>query len=93
MKYKLSAKAKDDIWQIYQYTRSYYGEMQADKYYNGIFIQITQICQNPFMYSALNHIDKNYRRCVYHSHSIYYRIIENNNIEIIRIIGKQLPIE
>jgi toxin ParE1/3/4 len=90
--YKLLISAEVDLENIYYYGVLNYGLKQADKYYDNLFQCFENIAVNPYLYSAVDYLRIGYRRSVYHSHSIYYRIIENNNIEIIRILGKQLPI-
>jgi len=44
--------------------------------------------EQPKLYPIVDHIRKNYRRSVYHSHSIYYRI-EPERAFIVRILGQQ----
>lgn len=41
------------------------------------------------MFSTAGHIKNGYRYCVFGVDSIYYKIEENNKIEIMTLIGKQ----
>ena len=86
--YKLSHEAKDDLIRIYHYGVENFGINQADKYFNALFKSFDTIAQRPFSYESINNIKAGYRRCVYGSDSIYFRI-QNNTVEIMAIIGKQ----
>lgn len=61
---------------------------QSDRYFDEIFIQFENISIRPYSYEAVDHIKKGYRRCVYKSDSIYFRI-NKNQVEIMTIIGSQ----
>ena len=87
-KYKLSNEAKDDLIRIYHYGVENFGINQADKYFNALFKSFDIIAQRPFSYESINNIKAGYRRCVYGSDSIYFRV-QNNTVEIMAIIGKQ----
>lgn len=86
--YKLSEAAKIDLILIHQYGVIKFGEELADKYYFSFFDQFEKIAEQPFLYQAVDHIRKGYRRCVLGIDRIYYRI-EKDKVEIIRIIGRQ----
>lgn len=86
--YRLSEAAKTDLILIHQYGVIKYGEELADKYYFSFFAEFEKIAEQPFLYQAVDHIRKGYRRCVLGVNSIYYRI-ENHRVEIVRIIGRQ----
>lgn len=80
--------AKADLRQIYRYGFLEYGEKQADRYYSDLFARFDQIAESPFLYPTVDHIREGYRRAVCGVHAIYYRI-ENDSVEIMRILGKQ----
>ena len=87
-KYRLSNVAKEDLIRIHQFGVKRFGETQADKYFKTFFEYFNLIAEQPFTFEAVDFIKPGYRRCVYGSDSIYYRI-ENNIVEIMTIIGKQ----
>ncbi|KAF0117199.1 MAG: plasmid stabilization system [Hyphomonadaceae bacterium] len=62
--------------------------MQSDKYCAGLEKRFGLICEMPEAFTPVPHIKDGFRRSVYGSHSIYYRI-GGGEIEIMRIIGKQ----
>lgn len=86
--YKLSNVAKNDLIRIYKYGVKYFGIKQADKYFHNFFNYFEIISQRPFSFESVNHIKQGYRRCICGVDSIYYRI-NNSEIEIMAIIGKQ----
>lgn len=87
-KYKLSNEAKKDLIRIHHYGVKKFGEPQADKYFHSIFDYFEVIADNPYSFEAVDYIKTGYRRCVYKSNSIYYRITDDI-VEIMAIIGQQ----
>ena len=86
--YKLSNIAKEDLIRIHHYGIQKFGVTQADKYFESFFEYFDNIARNPISFESVDYIKKGYRRCVCGSDSIYYRI-ENNQVEIMTIIGQQ----
>lgn len=87
--YKLSFEAEGDVKRLYEYGYFKFGMAQADKYYDLLFECFDKIAANPLMFPTADHIKVGFRYCVCGVDTIYYRIQENHNIEIVTIIGKQ----
>ena len=87
--YKISNLAKEDLIRIHRYGVEKFGMTQADKYFDSFFEYFDIIAKNPFSFESVNYIKTDYRRCVCGSDSIYYKISDNNIVEIMAIIGKQ----
>ena len=87
--YKLSNLAKEDLIRIHRYGVDKFGMTQADKYFDSFFEYFDIISKSPFSFESVDYIKTNYRRCVCGSDSIYYKIGDNNIVEIMAIIGKQ----
>ena len=87
--YKISNLAKEDLIRIHRYGVGEFGMTQADKYFEAFFEYFDVIAKSPFSFESVDYIKSDYRRCVCGSDSIYYRIGENNIVEIMAIIGKQ----
>jgi len=87
-KYRISNTAKDDLIRIHQYGVKKFGITQTDLYYDSFFEYFEIIAQRPFSFESVDFIKKGYRRCVYGSDSIFYKINEDV-IEIMTIIGRQ----
>jgi toxin ParE1/3/4 len=85
--YILSESAKVDLKNIYRFGYQQFGEQQADKYFNGLIGCIEDIAKNPLQFQCVPELGT-YRRCIYISESIYYRIV-NERVEIMAIIGRQ----
>jgi len=88
-KYKLSNDAKEDLIRIYRYGVKKFGEIQADKYFNSFFEYFDIIADRPFSFESVDYIKNGYRRCVCGVDSIYYKLNDNNIVEIIAIVGRQ----
>lgn len=85
---RISAIADGDLSAIYRYGFQQWGEERADAYYNALIDHFRLLCENPFLYTAVDEIRAGYRRSVCGVHSIFYRI-SDNHIEIMTIIGRQ----
>ncbi len=86
--YKISANAKEDLKRIYVYGLVEFGEEKADIYFFELYDTFDEIANNPYLYQSIDEIRPGYRRCSYHTDSIYYRI-NNSTIEIMAILGSQ----
>lgn len=94
MKFKISRKSLEDIEKIWLYTVENWSAEQADRYYNQIFDEITYLTENPSSGKDYSHIRKHYRCSKVKSHLIFYRVTVNNNeIEIIRVLHQRMDIE
>jgi len=86
--YILSKSAKADLKNIYRFGYKRFGELQAERYYDGLIACFGKIAKNPLQFQRVPEVGSGYHRCVYISESIYYRLV-NNRVEIMAIIGKQ----
>ena len=86
--YKLTEDAKEDLRCIYRYGVIKFGEAQADLYYDTLVKHFEQIADNPYLYQAVDHIRKGYRRSVCGVDSIFYRVVDDT-VEIVSILGRQ----
>ena len=86
--YKLSKEAKEDLQRIYQYGFEHFGEEQADKYFWGFFECFERIAESPLQHQSIDHIRAGYRRCIYASDTIYFRV-SSGGVEIMAILGGQ----
>ena len=86
--YRLSQTADEDLDRLYEYGVLTYGLEQADHYYDGSIQRFHELVETPRLWQAVDHIRAGYRRSVYGSHSIYYRI-DGDAIEIMRILGHE----
>lgn len=87
-KYKLSNVAKEDLIRIHHYGIQKFGVTQADKYFDSLFNCFDIIAQRPFSFESVDYIKIGYRRCVFGSDCIYFKV-NNDIVEIMVIVGKQ----
>ena len=86
--YELSKAADEDFENIFNFGIDTFGLAQAIDYQQGMKKRLEELADQPERYPAIDHIRSGYRRSVYHSHSIYYRI-ETDRVLIVRILGQQ----
>lgn len=84
--YRLNEDADEDLDRLYEHGVLTFGLIQADHYYDGLIQRLYELVETPRLWQAVDHIRIGYRRSVYGSHSIYYRIVDDN-VEIMRILG------
>ena len=89
-RYELSKAAALDFANIFNFGIDTFGLAQALEYQQGMKKQFEKLADQPELYTAVDDIRKGYRRSVYHSHSIYYKI-EPSRVLIVRILGQQDP--
>lgn len=89
VKYRLSNVAKEDLIRIHHCGVEKFGMAQADKYFDSLFEYFEIISQRPFAFESVDYIRQGYRRCVYGSDSIYYKVANDGIVEIMAIIGRQ----
>jgi toxin ParE1/3/4 len=88
--YKLTKAAGEDLENIFEFGIDTFGLDQAVKYQIRMSQRFGELAEQPELYSAVDHIRRGYRRCVFGPHSIYYRI-EPMRVLIVRILGRQDP--
>lgn len=89
-RYELAKAADEDFENIFNFGIDTFGLVQAMDYQQGMKSRFEELAEQPNLYQAIDHIRAGYRRSVYHSHSIYYKI-EASRVFIVRILGQQDP--
>lgn len=87
--YVLTKDVENDLERIHDYGVAQFGMLQADKYYEMFFECFDKIASNPFMFPSSAHLKKGYRYCVCGVDAIFYRIISEDWVEIVAIVGRQ----
>ena len=92
LKLTLRQEAIDDLTDIWNYTKTEWSENQAEKYYQTIKSSCKLIAENP-------NIGKNYKEISRHlfglkseKHIIFYSIISDFEIEVIRILHERMDL-
>lgn len=92
-KYKFTNKAVYDLAQIWNYTFINWSEDQADRYYQMLLDNCREVANNPESGKNYSGISENLFGFKAGRHIIFYRTIEDNEVEIIRILHEQMDIE
>ncbi len=90
MKMVKTKKAENDIKEIYKYSFLNFGEAQAEKYYNGLEIKFNSILEKTAYSTDYSFIEADLKRTNYGAHAIYYRIINKDDVIIIRILHQSM---
>ena len=86
--YRLTRKADFDLASLYRYGLQHFGLERADKYFDSLVARLEEIGENPLQFQKSDYLD-GYRRSVHRPHTIYYRIINPEMVEIVRILRGQ----
>jgi toxin ParE1/3/4 len=85
-RFKLTNEAVKDLEEIWIYTYQNWSVEQADRYYNLIIDEIEFLSSNPLSGRSMDYIKEGYRVSKVKSQLVFYKIITNEAIEIIRIL-------
>jgi toxin ParE1/3/4 len=86
---RLSPAARLDFLDIGDYTRDRWSEAQAERYLRQILAMIAEIGTYPFSGSEVPSLRPGYRRRRCGSHLIFYVILEDGMVEVVRIIHER----
>jgi toxin ParE1/3/4 len=92
-KYKLTNKAVADLTQIWNYTFDKWSEIQADKYYQMLLDNCTEVAFYPEIGKNYFIVTDNLLGYRAGRHIIFYRRIAEDEIEIIRILHEQMDLK
>lgn len=92
-KYFLTNKAVNDLTKIWEYTYEVWSENQADKYYSLIIEDCKELAQNPFIGRNYDEIGNEIFGLQSGIHIIFYKILNNKTIEIIRILHSKMDLK
>ncbi|MBO6536984.1 MAG: type II toxin-antitoxin system RelE/ParE family toxin [Balneolaceae bacterium] len=91
--YRISAKANEDLNNIWIYTYRKWSKEQADRYYHLLHSEIESIADNYLQGKSIEHTRKYYRVTKIKSHLIFYRKIDDDIVEIVRILHERMDIK
>ena len=90
--YRLTRKADADLESLYRHGIQTFGIQRADRYFDSLLARLGQIAASPLQFQASDYRE-GYRRSVHSPHTIYFRIIAPETVEIVRILRGQDPRE
>lgn len=88
----LRQEAIDDLNDIWTYTFEEWSEKQADKYYASLEFACLQIGQNPGLGKEYQGISNNLLGLRTGRHIIFYQVLNEQEIEIIRILHERMDL-
>jgi toxin ParE1/3/4 len=89
----LRQEAIDDLNDIWSYTFEEWSEKQADKYYEILEFTCIQIGKNPNIGKEYEGISKSLRGLKSGKHIVFYQVINEQEIEVIRILYEQMDLK
>lgn len=90
--FKLTRLAKEDLKAIARYTVREWGTAQRNHYLLQLDHCFHQISENPSLGVACDNIRSGYRKQPQGSHIIFYRTTPKEQIEIIRVLHKNMDV-
>ncbi len=92
-RYKFTNKAVDDLTQIWNYTYTKWSENRADIYYYMLLENCSELADNPDLGKKYSEVTPDLLGLKAGRHIIFYRRIDENDIEISRILHGQLDLK
>lgn len=89
----ISSEALSDLEKIWIYTFQKWSKEQADRYYAMLMDEIEFLCSNYYSGKSAEYIRPDYRVAFVKSHILFYKISEDQKLEIIRILHQSVDIE
>lgn len=91
--FSLTNKAVTDLADIWDYTFDRWSEKQADKYYETLIATCAEIAQNPDAGKKYDGIFSALLGQRINQHIIFYRQIDQDPIEIVRILHGKMDLK
>jgi toxin ParE1/3/4 len=91
--FKLTNKAVDDLSKIWNYTFDVWSEKQADKYYDMLISSCQEIAENPDLGKNYAGITEKLLGLKTNRHIIFYRTVNENYVEITRILHERMDLK
>lgn len=89
----ISSKALLDLEKIWVYTLEKWSKKQADRYYLLLIDEIEFLRSNYYTGKSAEYIRPGYRVTFVKSHIIFYKVIDEQKLEIIRILHQSVDID
>jgi toxin ParE1/3/4 len=89
----LRQEAINDLNSIWAYTLEEWSEKQADNYYASLELACVQIGKNPEIGKRYEEVNSNLLGLRIGKHIIFYQIITENEIEIVRILHEHMDLK
>jgi toxin ParE1/3/4 len=91
--FKLTNKAVEDLSKIWNYTFEVWSERQADNYYQTLISNCQEIADHSDLGKKYEGITQNLLGMKANRHIIFYRTINENDVEITRILHERIDLK
>lgn len=92
-KFKFTNNAVKDLSDIWSYTVDTWSENQADKYYKLLISACSTIAKKPQIGKLYPEIYPDLKGKLTSTHIIFYRVLEEQSIEITRILHERMDLK
>ena len=92
-RYVLSRAARADLEQIWDYTCERWDDDQAEEYVREIQRAIERVVDNPTIGRACDEVRPGYRTHAVGSHTLYYRIVSGDVVNVVRILHQRMDVD
>lgn len=89
----ISSEALLDLDKIWIYTFKKWSKEQADRYYSLLIDEIQFLRSNYYTGKSADNIRPGYRVSYVKSHIIFYKVLDEERLEIVRILHQSVDIE
>lgn len=89
----ISSEALSDLGKIWKYTFKKWSKEQADRYYSLLIDEIQFLRSNYYTGKSAEYIRPGYRVTFVKSHIIFYKLVDDQKLEIIRILHQSVNID
>jgi toxin ParE1/3/4 len=90
--FSLTRRAKADLKSIAKSTEKRWGQEQRCSYIKQFDDTFHMLSNTPEIGNSCDYIKENYQKFPQGSHIIFYRVASQNNIQIIRILNKNMDV-
>jgi len=88
----IRSDALSDLEKIWVYTSKKWSNEQADRYYSLLIDEIQFLRSNYYTGKSAEYVRPGYRVSFVKSHIIFYKIIDDQKLEVIRILHQSVDI-
>lgn len=89
----ISSEALSDLEEIWIYTLKKWSKEQADRYYSLLIEDIEFLQSNYYTGKSAEYIRPGYRVSFVKSHIIFYKLVDDQKLEVIRILHQSVNID
>ncbi|WP_417496276.1 type II toxin-antitoxin system RelE/ParE family toxin [Maricaulis sp.] len=87
--YRLTIRAEADVEAIYEYSILNFGLERAGTYFDSLFARFDLLANYPGLGHDYGHILPGLRRFEQARHSIYYKQLDDVDVQVLRILGQR----